>query len=313
MRPVTATANAPRSRGRASPSRRSASPRGASKRGGYERRSKVKDNPFSRLFSLIGEALSPRRPAFLASLAAVLVIALAVLYIGGTFHRASAAVSHAASAVVASAGLEISTIQLSGNRYAQPGDISAALGFGPGQSIFAADPQQARTNLRKLDWIEDAQIAIRYPDTVVVHVVEKEPFALWQSDHGVYAVDRKGLPITRVDASQFKQLPLFFGDEPDGAAELMQAIHVHHAVAARVKAMQRVSGRRWNLILDDGVLVKLPEDSWQTELAALERLIVEDGVLERDISEIDLRVHDNYVFVLRHPAPPRKNPRGEPT
>jgi cell division protein FtsQ len=76
--------------------------------------------------------------------------------------------------------------------------------------------------------------------------------------------------------------------------------------------MQRVSGRRWNLVLDDGVLVKLPEENWQTELAALERLVVEDGVLERDITEIDLRVHDNYVFVLRHAAP-RKNTRGEPT
>ena len=312
MRSVTAAASASRSRGRATPSRRSAPSRGTAKRG-YDRRSKTKNNPFSRLFSRIGEALNPRRPAFLVSVGAVLAIAMAALYLGGYFHRVSAALGHAVSTVVSDAGLEISTIQLSGNRYASPGDISAALGFGPGQPIFAADPQQARANLRKLYWIKDAQIFVRYPDAVLVHVVEREPFALWQSDHGLYAVDRKGLPIARVEASQFKHLPLFFGSEPDGAADLVHAIHAHRAVAARVKAMQRVSGRRWNLILDDSVLVKLPEDSWQTELAALERLIVEDGVLERDISEIDLRVHDNYVFVLRHPAPPHKNPRGEPT
>jgi cell division protein FtsQ len=312
MRSVTATATASRSRGRATPSRRAAPARGASKRGGYDRRSKIRDNPFSRLVGAIGEALNPRRPAFLAGVAIVLVIVLAALYIGGTFHRASAAVSHAASTVVADAGLEISTIQLSGNRYASPGDISAELGFGPGDSIFAADPQQARASLRKLNWIQDAQVSVRYPDTILVHLVEKVPFALWQSDRGIYAVDRDGRPIAQVEAAQFKKLPLFFGSEPDGASDLVRAIHAHHAVAARVKAMQRVSGRRWNLILDDGVLVKLPEDSWKTELAALERLIVEDGVLERDISEIDLRVHDNYVFVLRHAAP-HKNTRGEPT
>jgi cell division protein FtsQ len=312
MRSVTAAASTSRSRGRASPSRRNAPVRSASKRGGYDRRSKARDNPFSRLFRAIGEALNPRRPAFLAGVAGIVAIALAALYIGGTFHRASAVVSHAASTVVADAGLEISTIQLSGNRYVRPGDISAQLGFGPGDSIFTADPQQARANLRKLDWIRDAQISVRYPDTILVHVVEKEPFALWQSDRGLYAVDRGGHPIAQVAASQFKHLPLFFGGEPDGASGLVRAIYAHHAVAARVKAMQRVSSRRWNLILDDGVLVKLPEDSWQTELAALERLIVEDGVLERDISEIDLRVHDNYVFVLRHTAP-HKNPRGEPT
>ena len=73
--------------------------------------------------------------------------------------------------------------------------------------------------------------------------------------------------------------------------------------------MQRVSGRRWNLILDDGVLVKLPEQDWPKQLDALERLIVENGILERDIAEIDLRPRDNYFFVLRN-AVRRKVARG---
>ena len=63
--------------------------------------------------------------------------------------------------------------------------------------------------------------------------------------------------------------------------------------------MQRVSARRWNLILDDGVVVKLPEEGWQDQLDALEHLIVDKSVLERDIIEIDLRSADNYFFVLR--------------
>lgn len=312
MRSVTASTTASRSRGRAPPSRRGAPARKPASRSGYDRRTKAKGNPFSRLLHAIGNAVNPRRPAVLAGLAMLLVVCLAALYISGSFDRGSIAARGAASMVASDAGLEISAIQLSGNRYTSPAAISAQLGFRPGDSIFNADPQQARANLRKLDWIADAQVSLRYPDTVLVHIVEKAPFALWQSNRGLYAVDRKGHPITPVEASRFEHLPLFFGDEPDGAADLAQAIHERRAVAARVKAMQRVSGRRWNLVLDDGVLVKLPEENWQTELAALERLIVEDGVLERDITEIDLRVHDNYVFVLRHAAP-RKNTRGEPT
>jgi hypothetical protein len=31
----------------------------------------------------------------------------------------------------------------------------------------------------------------------------------------------------------------------------------------------------------------------------LEHLIVDKGILERDIAEIDLRAHDNYFVVLR--------------
>ncbi len=70
--------------------------------------------------------------------------------------------------------------------------------------------------------------------------------------------------------------------------------------------MQRVSGRRWNLILDDGVVVKLPETGWRKQLDVLERLIVDKGVLERDISEIDLRSKDNYFFVLRGQDKPQQ-------
>ena len=47
------------------------------------------------------------------------------------------------------------------------------------------------------------------------------------------------------------------------------------------------------------VVVKLPETGWQKELDALERLIVDAGVLERDITEIDLRSPTQFFFVLR--------------
>jgi cell division protein FtsQ len=92
---------------------------------------------------------------------------------------------------------------------------------------------------------------------------------------------------------------LFIGGAPQGGADLVQAIAQHRAVVARVRAMQRISGRRWNLILDDGVVVKLPEEGWRQQLDSLEHLIVDKSVLERDIVEIDLRSPDNYFFVLR--------------
>ena len=46
-------------------------------------------------------------------------------------------------------------------------------------------------------------------------------------------------------------------------------------------------------------MVKLPETGWQKELDALEHLIVDAGVLERDITEIDLRSPTQFFFVLR--------------
>ena len=313
MRSLKAAASQPRSRGRSSASRRKVPPRVAQDRPVFGKRTKFRNDPISRSLRAIRNAFNPRRPRFCFDTPGVSTVAFGVLYIGGYIHRANAAMESAVATVVADAGFDISTVPLSGVHSADPAEISDRLGFRAGNSIFGVDPQTARQNLLGLDWVADASVSVHYPDSVAVHIVEKVPFALWQSDHGLYAVDRDGKTIAIVDAAKFKHLPLFFGDAPEDASDLVEAIGTHRAVAARVKAMQRVSGRRWNLVFDDGVLVKLPETDWAKQLDTLERLIVDNGVLERDIAEIDLRSHDNYFFVLRHPAPPKKNPRGEPT
>jgi cell division protein FtsQ len=279
----------------------------------FGKRKKFRTDPISRLLRGIRNAFNPHRPKFAVTVLVLLIATVAVLYVTGVIHRTVAAVDGAFNTVAADAGFQIATVPLTGVRYANPDEISDKIGFRAGDSIFAVDPQTARQNLLSLDWVRDATISVLYPDSVIVHIIEKTPFALWQSDHGLFAVDRDGKPIATVEAARFKHLPLFFGEAPADASDLVEAIGTHRAVAARVKAMQRVSGRRWNLVLDDGVLVKLPEDNWTRELGTLERLIVDNGVLERDIAEIDLRSHDNYFFVLRHPAPLHKNSRGEPT
>ena len=45
--------------------------------------------------------------------------------------------------------------------------------------------------------------------------------------------------------------------------------------------------------------MKLPETGWQKQLDALEYLIVDKGVLERDVAEIDLRSPTLYIFVTK--------------
>jgi cell division protein FtsQ len=221
------------------------------------------------------------------------------LLVGGYVGRAVTSVNDAANAVAADAGFGISAVNLAGNRRTPPAMILAALGFEPGQSIFKADIQSARDRLMQLDWVAEADVSRRYPDSISVSIVEKIPYALWQAADGLHVIERSGKPISFARAEDYPHLPLFIGDAPANASDLVDAIAQHRAVVARTRAMQRVSGRRWNLILDDGVVVKLPEDGWQTQLDVLEHLIVDKSVLERDITEIDLRSSDNYFFKLR--------------
>src|SRR6202012_2849599 len=241
----------------------------------------------------------PSRPMLYISSSLLVLAIISGLLVGGYVGRAVASVNRAIDGVTAGAGFGISAVNLAGNNRTPPASILAALGFEPGQSIFGADIQPARLLLMQLEWVAEADVSRRYPDSISVTIVEKIPYALWQADDGLHVIERSGKSITFARAEDYPHLPLFIGDPPLGASDLVYAIAAHRAIPARVKAMQRLSARGWNLILDDGVVVKLTEDGWRKQLDLLEHLIGDKSILERDISEIDLRSPDNYFFTLR--------------
>jgi len=260
-----------------------------------------------------------RRPILLLSLGLILFAAIAALFASGTVGRTIRGIDDAIDTVVADAGFGISEIQLAGNSRVPPETILAALGMRPGESIFAAKLAEARARILALDWIASADVVRRYPDSIFVTVVEKRPFALWQApvsgngSGGLAVVERAGDFITTQGVEKFARLPKLVGaGAHEAAADLVEAVLAHRAISARVALYEYVSQRRWNLHLNDGVVVKLPEAGWKKELDALEHLIVDSGILERDVTEIDLRSPTQYFFVLRG-GEKKDVPRGKET
>jgi cell division protein FtsQ len=279
---------------RASPPVARATPKTSGRKGATQ-------NLLNRIAAAVWERLDFRHPMLmLTAILAGLMVVIGLLF-GGYVRAAINGVDRALDVIAADAGFGISQIHIAGNARTAPDDIANVLGFAPGQSIFGADVHAARARLMQLPWVADAEVRRRYPDDISISVVEKLPFALWQAPNGVYVIERSGGVITNKGIDEFSKLPHFLGlGAPVAGSELIDALTPHRAVAARVRAMERVGERRWNLILDDGVVVKLPEKDWQQELGVLEHLIVDNGILERDISEIDLRSKTTYFFLLRN-------------
>ena len=264
------------------------------------KRKTFRGDAVSRLGRRIRAMFSFSRPVLMMTAAFLMLVIAGGLFAGGYVGRSIRTVNDAGSALVAEAGFGIAEVHVTGNARTPPESVLAALGFAPGQSIFGADLQSARARLMALDWVADADVVRRYPDTINVRLIEKVPFALWQSGNAIYVVERSGGTITSQGIANFTHLPLLMGDgAPQIAAEIVDAVQARRALSARVKAFQRQSERRWNLILDNNVVVKLPEKNWQAELDTLEHLIIDKGVLERDIVEIDLRDATRFFFVLK--------------
>jgi cell division protein FtsQ len=253
--------------------------------------------------SLIARLIAPfriSRPVLLLTAGFLFLAVIGALFAGGYVRRSIDAVDNTAAALVAEAGFGIAEVHISGNTRTPPETVLAALGFAPGQSIFGADLREARARLMGLEWVSDADVVRRYPGTINVRLIEKVPFALWQTGRELWVVERSGGKITADNIAAYARLPLLMGEgAPQLGGDIVDAVAARRALSARVKAYQRQSMRRWNLLLDNKVVVKLPEKNWQKELDVLEHLIIDNGVLERDIVEIDLRDASRFFFVLK--------------
>jgi cell division protein FtsQ len=242
-----------------------------------------------------------KRPMLALTLVLIALGALTGLFAGGYVGRLFATLESPIDNTFADAGFRIRDIPLTGNERTPPDSVYGALQLDKGESIFTASPATLRTRLMRLPWVSDADVRRHYPGTLTVRLVEKRPFALWKNGADISVIERSGAVITAAGASSFARLPLVIGlGAPQAAAPLLDALGKTKGVGARLKAAERIGQRRWDLVLDGNVTVKLPEERWEVQLAELERLIVEKGVLERDIEMIDLRYPDSYVFRLHN-------------
>jgi len=243
-----------------------------------------------------------RRPVLGLTLGLVLVTGVIGVFAGGHVARAIGRAEAAVVAPFTEAGFAVHDVTITGEEHTRRETAAAAIAVPKGESIFGVNPDEARARLLMLPWVADAEVRRHFPDKVSVHLIEKRPFALWRNGNALLAVERSGAVITKVDEeNDLGHLPLLVGNgAPEAAAPIIDAIAGQKAVQARLAAIERIAGRRWDLLLSGGVTVRLPEDGWERQLGELEKLIVEKGVLERDIASIDLRYPDNYVFRLRN-------------
>ncbi|KKX29256.1 cell division protein FtsQ [Rhizobium sp. LC145] len=212
-----------------------------------------------------------------------------------------------AQALTASAGFAIEDVRVSGNNETSEIDILQLLGLDGTTSLLALDVEAARRKLSELPWVEYAEVRKVYPRTIEVTLKERQAFGIWQHGSELSLIERNGSVIAPLRDSKFASLPLFVGrDAEQAAASFEEELAGWPEIRQRVRAYVRVAGRRWDLHLDNGIVLKLPESNIHKALAVLSRLEAEQGVLERDIAAVDLRLDDRTTVQLTASADERR-------
>ncbi|WP_284944427.1 cell division protein FtsQ/DivIB [Acidisoma cladoniae] len=199
----------------------------------------------------------------------------------------------------ASMGLTVRTIEVTGRENTPEPMLLRALGIAVGQPILGFSVSDARSRVLALGWVADAVVERRLPGTLVVRLIERAPFAVWQ-DHGRYRlIDRAGGVMGDKNVAQTAHdlsLPLVVGDgAPDAATELFQEMKPFPEITDRLVAAVRIGQERWNLVLKSGATVMLPGENQDDALARLRDLNTRLKLLDRPVQVVDLRLADRVV------------------
>jgi cell division protein FtsQ len=245
------------------------------------------------------------RLALLAVLSGVAVGGPVALWRSDAVGTALTVAENGAIAATAALGLRLRQVLVEGRVETSRQQILAALGAELGMPLLRLDPGAAKRRLEGLGWVRSAVVARRLPGTIFVRIEERRPLALWQQHGRFTVIGQDGRPIAGLDARRYRGLMQVVGPGAGARApRLIAMLDGEPTLKARVAAAVWVSGRRWDLQLDNGVNVRLPAAGVDLAWSRLARLQGEHGILDRAVVAIDLRLPDRLV--VRKAARPRE-------
>ena len=246
--------------------------------------------------------------AFVLAIAVVVLVALDI----------PAKAERAVGSAIGKAGFTVNGYQIVGinhmNRALVDGVVTDELHRAAGEAGSDKAPQalinvsEIRNRLLQFGWVKDARVSHRLPDTLVIDIVERTPAALWQNGGELALIDNEGVVLDRVPVDKMPDLPLLIGPGANGEEQqlgrLMAAVPT---LRPQLASASWVGGRRWDLNVQSGETIALPEgeETAKAALVKFARLDKETGLLGRGIVRFDLRVPDKMIVRLpRAPGEP---------
>jgi cell division protein FtsQ len=256
----------------------------------------------NRLIELLERHL-PNRAGVAATVLMLLGSAGFGIVKGGHLEQFTSALSDSRNAMANSAGFRITTVAINGRKQLTQDEVLAIGGVNGRSSLLFLDAATVRDKLRANPWIADATILKLYPGRLQIDIVERSAFALWQQDGRLSVIADDGVVLEPYMSRRFISLPLVVGKGAETRARDFLALLARYPqVHAATKAAVFVGERRWNLRLEDGLDIRLPENDAGKALASLSKLDKEDRLFSRDIVAIDMRLPDRLTVQLSEDA-----------
>lgn len=209
------------------------------------------------------------------------------------------------------AGFVLNDLKVEGQYRTPDTAILAQLDIEDGMPLFAIDLAKIKNRLTALPWVKEAHVVRKFPTGLEIKIMEREPYGLWQMGGSVNIIDITGTVIKGQDVTEYAYLPWVIGEGAGAEAKpLFDMLNMAPELFASVKQAVRVGDRRWDIIFNNGIRVKLPEPAqhkataqnkakeYGAEAAWLRfaKIEAKHQLLSREVNVIDMRIPDRVIM-----------------
>ena len=193
---------------------------------------------------------------------------------------------------------EVKDIRINGTEKTNPDELRQILTPNL-NNLISFDKDHAKSLLEQVGWVKRVNIKKIYPNTLIINIIETDPFAIYYDNQNNYLIDIDGQIISsNPDINVYKNLLIVRGEEAKTKLnEIIKEINIYFPdVRNQINELEFIEKRRWNLFLSGNLLIKLPDTEIKESLNNLKKLFEDKQVLESNIIEVDLRIKGRAVI-----------------
>ncbi|HAG52978.1 MAG TPA: hypothetical protein DCL21_04235 [Alphaproteobacteria bacterium] len=196
--------------------------------------------------------------------------------------------------------LKIDHMFISGVENTDIKKLRQAIEIDKGDPIFSISTSEIRSQVEDLPWVRIAQVQRILPNALKIKVFEHKAIATIKFDDQRWALNSKGELIDTVDSKFDYLLELSGSNAKENAAGLFSLFANWTDLLFLVKQAEFVGKRRWNLYLENGSIILLPEENVRYSLKVLKVLNEQQRILNKKKIKIDLRNVTKHIVIDEH-------------
>ena len=150
--------------------------------------------------------------------------------------------------------------------------------------------------LLKINEIKSLKINFNMDGEIKILIEEKKPFFIWKYNNSQKVLSIEGEILNFKKSDNENLLNLYGLGAQKKIGNFYQIVRKNKQFENIIKSIEYVENYRWNIVLENNMLIKLSEKNYEKNLETLDKFLSNKKLLNKSHKMIDFRVDNRISF-----------------